>query len=104
VLFGVGFPARVSSRVPCLLPPLASSLLACATGLDKTETVEKHGADQVLIWRRSYATPPPPMPDDHGKSPRLRRQGMRARAMARAMGRERGGGEEGGRQIEGESM
>ena len=39
-------------------------------GLDKTETVEKHGAEQVLIWRRSYATPPPPMPADHEFHPR----------------------------------
>lgn len=31
------------------------------TGLDKAETAEKHGADQVKIWRRSYATPPPPI-------------------------------------------
>ena len=30
-------------------------------GLNKAETVEKHGAEQVLIWRRSYDTPPPPM-------------------------------------------
>jgi len=29
------------------------------TGLDKAETVEKHGAEQVKIWRRSYAVPPP---------------------------------------------
>ena len=28
-------------------------------GLNKAETVEKHGAEQVKIWRRSYATPPP---------------------------------------------
>jgi len=39
-------------------------------GLDKTETVEKHGPDQVLIWRRSYATPPPPMPEDHEFHPK----------------------------------
>ena len=39
-------------------------------GLDKTETVEKHGPEQVLIWRRSYATPPPPMPADHEFHPR----------------------------------
>mmetsp|Transcript_20900 Transcript_20900/g.32759 ORF Transcript_20900/g.32759 Transcript_20900/m.32759 type:complete len:202 (+) Transcript_20900:194-799(+) len=39
-------------------------------GLDKTETVEKHGADQVLIWRRSYATPPPVMDKDHEFHPR----------------------------------
>lgn len=28
-------------------------------GLDKKETVVKHGADQVLIWRRSFDLPPP---------------------------------------------
>ena len=31
------------------------------TGLDKAETAEKHGADQVKIWRRSFDIPPPPM-------------------------------------------
>jgi 2,3-bisphosphoglycerate-dependent phosphoglycerate mutase len=30
-------------------------------GLDKAQTVEKHGADQVKIWRRSYDIPPPPL-------------------------------------------
>ena len=30
-------------------------------GLDKKATAEKYGADQVLIWRRAYATPPLPM-------------------------------------------
>ncbi|MFT7461883.1 MAG: 2,3-bisphosphoglycerate-dependent phosphoglycerate mutase [Pseudohongiellaceae bacterium] len=28
-------------------------------GLNKAETAAKHGDDQVLIWRRSYDTPPP---------------------------------------------
>ncbi|MDG2148857.1 MAG: 2,3-diphosphoglycerate-dependent phosphoglycerate mutase [Planctomycetota bacterium] len=28
-------------------------------GLNKAETAAEHGADQVLVWRRSYATPPP---------------------------------------------
>ena len=28
-------------------------------GLNKTETVEKHGMEQVQIWRRSYDVPPP---------------------------------------------
>ncbi len=28
-------------------------------GLNKAETAEKYGDDQVLIWRRSYRTPPP---------------------------------------------
>jgi len=31
------------------------------TGLNKAETADKHGADQVKIWRRSYDTPPPPI-------------------------------------------
>ncbi len=31
------------------------------TGLDKAETAAKHGADQVLVWRRSFDTPPPPL-------------------------------------------
>jgi 2,3-bisphosphoglycerate-dependent phosphoglycerate mutase len=31
------------------------------TGLNKTETVARHGADQVKIWRRSYDIPPPPL-------------------------------------------
>jgi 2,3-bisphosphoglycerate-dependent phosphoglycerate mutase len=34
-------------------------------GLDKAETAAKHGEEQVRLWRRSYATPPPPLaPDD----------------------------------------
>mgnify|MGYP003630134376 FL=1 len=28
-------------------------------GLNKAETAEKHGEDQVKVWRRSYDTPPP---------------------------------------------
>ncbi|MHA2233033.1 MAG: 2,3-diphosphoglycerate-dependent phosphoglycerate mutase [Candidatus Hodarchaeales archaeon] len=28
-------------------------------GLNKSETATKHGAEQVLIWRRSYDVPPP---------------------------------------------
>jgi 2,3-bisphosphoglycerate-dependent phosphoglycerate mutase len=34
-------------------------------GLNKTETVERHGLEQVKIWRRSYDVPPPALtPDD----------------------------------------
>jgi 2,3-bisphosphoglycerate-dependent phosphoglycerate mutase len=34
-------------------------------GLDKKETADKHGAEQVLLWRRSYNTRPPALdPDD----------------------------------------
>ena len=33
-------------------------------GLNKAETAAKHGEEQVLIWRRSFDTPPPTMTDD----------------------------------------
>ena len=34
-------------------------------GLNKKETAERHGAEQVKAWRRSYDVPPPPVsPDD----------------------------------------
>jgi len=32
-------------------------------GLDKKETADKFGAEQVKIWRRAYATPPPELDD-----------------------------------------
>jgi 2,3-bisphosphoglycerate-dependent phosphoglycerate mutase len=31
------------------------------TGLNKQEMIEKVGAEQVKIWRRSYDSPPPPL-------------------------------------------
>jgi 2,3-bisphosphoglycerate-dependent phosphoglycerate mutase len=31
------------------------------TGLDKAETAQRHGADQVKLWRRSYDVAPPPL-------------------------------------------
>jgi 2,3-bisphosphoglycerate-dependent phosphoglycerate mutase len=31
------------------------------TGLNKTDTAAKHGADQVKLWRRSYDVPPSPL-------------------------------------------
>jgi 2,3-bisphosphoglycerate-dependent phosphoglycerate mutase len=34
------------------------------TGLNKAEMIEKEGAEQVQIWRRSYDIPPPPLPED----------------------------------------
>jgi 2,3-bisphosphoglycerate-dependent phosphoglycerate mutase len=37
-------------------------------GLNKAETAAKFGDAQVKIWRRAYATPPPPLSDD---DPRL---------------------------------
>jgi 2,3-bisphosphoglycerate-dependent phosphoglycerate mutase len=30
-------------------------------GLNKAETAAKHGEEQVLVWRRSYDIPPPPL-------------------------------------------
>jgi len=38
-------------------------------GLNKSETAEKHGADQVKIWRRSWDIPPPPLPDGDERLP-----------------------------------
>lgn len=38
-------------------------------GLDKKETAEKYGADQVLAWRRSYDTPPPALEPDDPRHP-----------------------------------
>lgn len=32
-------------------------------GLDKKQTVEKFGSDQVKVWRRSYDIPPPECED-----------------------------------------
>ncbi len=39
------------------------------TGLNKAETAARHGEAQVKIWRRSYDTPPPPMPKDDSRHP-----------------------------------
>lgn len=38
-------------------------------GLNKAETAEKHGAEQVKIWRRSYDTPPPALTEDDPRHP-----------------------------------
>ena len=43
-------------------------------GLDKAQTVAKHGAEQVLIWRRSYDIPPPPLALDDERHPRFDRR------------------------------
>ena len=44
------------------------------TGLDKQQTRDRHGDEQVHIWRRSFDTPPPPMEPgseyDPGADPR----------------------------------
>jgi 2,3-bisphosphoglycerate-dependent phosphoglycerate mutase len=38
-------------------------------GLNKGETAEKYGADQVLAWRRSYDIPPPALDIDDPRHP-----------------------------------
>jgi 2,3-bisphosphoglycerate-dependent phosphoglycerate mutase len=38
-------------------------------GLNKKETADKFGADQVLAWRRSYNTPPPALAEDDSRHP-----------------------------------
>ncbi len=39
-------------------------------GLNKAETAKQYGDEQVLIWRRSYDTPPPPLTADSPMSQR----------------------------------
>jgi len=38
-------------------------------GLNKAETAARHGEDQVLIWRRSYDTSPPPVSEEDDRFP-----------------------------------
>jgi len=40
-------------------------------GLNKKETVNQFGKDQVKRWRRSYDEPPPPMRPDHDHHPKV---------------------------------
>jgi 2,3-bisphosphoglycerate-dependent phosphoglycerate mutase len=43
-------------------------------GLDKAQTVARHGEEQVKIWRRSYDIPPPPLTADDERHPRFDRR------------------------------
>ncbi len=40
-------------------------------GLNKMQTVERHGEAQVKLWRRSYDVPPPPLAADDPRHPRF---------------------------------
>jgi len=39
-------------------------------GLNKAQTADRHGDEQVLMWRRSYHIPPPPLDRDDERHPR----------------------------------
>ncbi len=43
-------------------------------GLNKSETAEKYGEDQVKKWRRSYDIPPPMLSADDERNPALQEQ------------------------------
>lgn len=40
-------------------------------GLNKAETAKKYGEEQVLLWRRSYDVPPPPLDKNDPRYPRF---------------------------------
>ncbi len=42
------------------------------TGLNKDDTIKKYGEKQVLIWRRSFDIPPPPMEFNHPLKSKIR--------------------------------
>lgn len=43
-------------------------------GLNKKETAERYGPEQVFAWRRGYNTPPDPIPYDDERHPRFDRR------------------------------
>lgn len=43
-------------------------------GLNKMETTQKYGEEQVEIWRRSFHIRPPKLSEDDGRNPRLQEQ------------------------------
>jgi 2,3-bisphosphoglycerate-dependent phosphoglycerate mutase len=43
-------------------------------GLNKKETADRHGAEQVKLWRRSFDVPPPPLDPDDERHPRFDRR------------------------------
>jgi 2,3-bisphosphoglycerate-dependent phosphoglycerate mutase len=59
----------VLEEVDCMWIPVNASWrlnerhYGALQGLNKAETAQKYGEPQVKIWRRAYATPPPPMED-----------------------------------------
>jgi 2,3-bisphosphoglycerate-dependent phosphoglycerate mutase len=51
-------------------PEMIERFYGGLTGLNKTETAQKYGDDQVHVWRRSYDVAPPPVAEDHELHPR----------------------------------
>ena len=51
-------------------PEIIERFYGGLTGLDKTETAEKYGTEQVHIWRRSYDIAPPPLPESSEHHPK----------------------------------
>jgi 2,3-bisphosphoglycerate-dependent phosphoglycerate mutase len=51
-------------------PEIIERFYGGLTGLDKTETAEKYGAEQVHIWRRRYDIAPPPLPESSEHHPK----------------------------------
>jgi 2,3-bisphosphoglycerate-dependent phosphoglycerate mutase len=56
-------------------------------GLNKAQTAAKYGDEQVLIWRRSYDVPPPPLDESDprypGTDPRYAAHGNSLRALVK---------------------
>ena len=44
---------------------LNERMYGALSGLNKKETADKHGEEQVKLWRRSYSTPPPALDTSH---------------------------------------
>lgn len=68
---------NIASELDCHWIPLHKSWrlnersYGALQGLNKAETAEKHGEEQVLIWRRSYDIPPPELSMDDERHPRF---------------------------------
>ncbi|MDH3646920.1 MAG: 2,3-diphosphoglycerate-dependent phosphoglycerate mutase [Gammaproteobacteria bacterium] len=70
----------VMDQLQCLWLPVERSWklnerhYGALQGLNKAETAEKHGEDQVHIWRRSYDVKPPALRQDDERHPRKDRR------------------------------
>lgn len=55
-------------------------------GLNKSETAEKYGEEQVKIWRRSYDIAPPLLPEEDERNPKYQEQYRRERDQVLPLG------------------